>query len=97
MAGKFIEMLVPTAEPRTKPKGLAPRLDSLDGKTIGILDNRWNTYVVFLNRLEQRLRSQFPTATPIRKTKMTKSVGATAEMIDEMATGCQGVINGLGG
>lgn len=39
MTGQGIRLYDPTAEPRTIPVALAPRLTSLAGKRIGILDN----------------------------------------------------------
>ena len=39
MSGQRIRLYDPTAEPRTIPVELAPRLTSLAGKRIGILDN----------------------------------------------------------
>jgi len=39
MSGEGIRLYDPTAEPRTVPATLAPRLPSLAGKRAGILDN----------------------------------------------------------
>ncbi len=97
MTGRTIQMLVPTAQPSKALEALAPRIGSLDNKVIGILDNRWSAYTIFLNRLEQLLSDRHPSSKPIRRTKMTKSVGASQGMIGELASSCQAIINGLGG
>ncbi len=95
MTGKIIEMLVPTVEARKGQGGLAPRVNDLDNKVIGFTDNRWETYIPFLKRIEELLSERYRSSRIVRKTKMTKSDRAPVNMIDELATSCQVIINGL--
>jgi len=44
-------------------KGLAPRLDKLDGKTIGLLCNNKRTAPLILEVTAKFLKQRFPTAT----------------------------------
>ncbi len=96
MTGKIIEMLVPIMETRKKEKGLAPRVDDLDNKVIGIMDNTWEPYVPFLDRVQELLLQRYKSSRVIRRTKLDKGGGAPADLFEEIATSCQVVINGLG-
>lgn len=95
MTGKIIDMLVPTAEIRKKEEGLAPRVNDLDNKVIGILDNNWDSYLPFVERVEELLSERYKSSRIIRRTKLEKVLGAPADLIDELATSCQVIINGL--
>ncbi|MFH1486370.1 MAG: hypothetical protein ABIH46_09885 [Chloroflexota bacterium] len=53
------ELLSPIGEVETKEFGLAPRLDTLDGKVIGLLDNDMLGSSTLLNRVKERLSERF--------------------------------------
>jgi len=58
------EVLSPWAEADPIPlKGLAPRLDKLDGKKIGLLCNNKRAAPLILDVTESLLKEKFPTAT----------------------------------
>ena len=60
--GAVYEVLSPWAEADPIPlKGLAPRLDSLDGKNIGLLSNSKRTAPLILDVTEKILKERFPT------------------------------------
>ncbi len=94
MTDNIVEMLVPTVETRKKQKGPAPSIKDLSGKTIGIMDNCWPTYTVLLKKIEELLLARFASSMIVRKTKVTKSMPAPADLIEELAK-CDIVINGL--
>lgn len=94
MTGK-IEILVPTGESVIKDKGISLRVDNLNGKVIGFLDNSWNCYVSFLDRIQELLQQQYQPKAIIRKTKLDRGLAASRELLDELAASCQVVINGL--
>ncbi|MBN1160991.1 MAG: hypothetical protein JXA17_03475 [Dehalococcoidales bacterium] len=57
------EVLSPWAEADPVPlKGLAPRLDKLDGKNIGLLCNNKRAAPLILDAAEKLLKKKFPTA-----------------------------------
>jgi hypothetical protein len=57
------EVLSPWAEADPVPlKGLAPRLDKLDGKKIGLLCNSKRAAPLLLDTAEKLLKKKFPTA-----------------------------------
>ncbi len=56
------EVLSPWAEADPVPaRGITPRLDKLDGKTIGLFANGKRAAVPMLEALERELKAKFPT------------------------------------
>ncbi len=61
-AGNAYEVLSPWAEADPIPlKGLAPRLDKLGGKKIGLLQNSKRAAPLIINVAERLLKEKFPT------------------------------------
>jgi hypothetical protein len=81
--------------PRTAGKP-APRLDSLAGKTIGLLDiSKWGGSH-FLDRLEQLLTERHGVARVVRVTKPTFTKPAPDDVIAGLVNAnCAGVIEAL--
>ena len=74
----------------------APRLDTLAGKTIGLLDISKPGGNVFLDRLEHLLRERLSVAQVIRASKPTFTKPAPAEVIEQLlSAGSQAVIEAL--
>ena len=74
----------------------APRLDSLAGKTIGLLDiSKWGGSY-FLDRLEQTLKDRHGVAKVVRLTKPTFTKPAPAEVIEQLVKAdCAAVVEAL--
>ena len=74
----------------------APRLDSLAGKTIGLLDiSKWGGSY-FLDHLERILKERHGVAHVVRAMKPTFTKPAPAEVIDQLVkANCAGVIEAL--
>ena len=96
MTGKTIEMRVPTTETTKKDKGLVPRVDDLDHKVICVMDNQFQSYFPFADRLKELFSERYKSSTIIRDTKYEKGFGLPAEQFEELATKCQVIIEGLG-
>ena len=87
------EVLSPWAEADPIPfKGLSPRLDTLEGKTIGMLRNSKRAALPLMNALEQRLKGKYPTAkfTEIANMKPNQTM-IKHEMKDEFEDWLKGV------
>jgi hypothetical protein len=56
---RTITVLDPTAEPRPTEVRLAPRLTTLDGVRLGLLDNSKPNADRILERIEERLSQQY--------------------------------------
>ncbi len=74
----------------------APRLDSLAGKTIGLLDiSKWGGSF-FLDQLERLLKERYGVEQIVRVMKPTFTKPAPAEVIDRlMKAECAAVIEAL--
>jgi hypothetical protein len=74
----------------------APRLDTLAGKTIGLLDISKPGGNLFLDRLEELLKERYRVAQIVRTIKPTFAKPAPAEVINYLvAAKCDGVIEAL--
>jgi hypothetical protein len=74
----------------------APRLDTLAGKTIGLLDISKPGGNLFLDRLEHLLRERLSVVHVVRATKPTFTKPAPAEVIEQLiSAGSQAVVEAL--
>ena len=74
----------------------APRLDTLAGKTIGLLDISKPGGSVFLDHLERLLKENHGVAHVVRATKPTFTKPAPAAIIEQLiAAHCDAVIEAL--
>jgi len=93
MTETLINPLDETARPQAKP---APRLDSLEGVSIGLLDISKSGGDAYLGRLEQLLKEQYGVTRVVRATKPTFTKPAPGELIDQLVDdGCVAVIEAL--
>ena len=86
-------LLDPTSERSLAIRARVPRLDSLAGKTVGLLDISKPRGNVFLDRLETKLRDRG--AETIRFMKPTFTKPAPVDLRHEIATRCDAVIEAL--
>ena len=90
----IFRVLDPTPE-KAPPLGqLAPRLATLQGKTIGLLDISKTGGNLFLDRLEKLLREQFHVASVVRTMKPTFAKPAL-QVILEQLRGADAVVEAL--
>ncbi len=61
-----LQLLDPTTEPVIEPGDLAPRLDALDGKTIGLYANMKFNAVELLDEMDALLSERFRAARFVR-------------------------------
>ena len=90
------EVLSPVAESGADLGALAPRLDSVAGKTIGLLDNSKEYAKAFLDLLAVKLKERYPDLTTKRYTKRTPE-WIEPHLIKQISEECRGVVNGIGG
>jgi hypothetical protein len=86
-------LLDPTSERSLAIRARVPRLDSLAGKTVGLLDISKPRGNVFLDRLDAKLRDRG--AETIRFMKPTFTKPAPVDLRHEIATRCDAVIEAL--
>jgi hypothetical protein len=99
MTETFVDRLVildPTVGAVSEPTRLAPRLDTLEGKVVGLLDNTKLNSDQFLVHLQETLSREYGVAGFISRRKRGASNVAAAELLDELARGCDAVITAVG-
>ena len=86
-------LLDPTSERSLAIRPRAPRLEKIEGATIGLLDISKPRGDLFLNRIEERIRERGGEV--IRYAKPTFAKAAPANLRHEIATQCDAVIEAL--
>ncbi|MBI3966339.1 MAG: hypothetical protein HY329_11965 [Chloroflexi bacterium] len=95
MAGK-IQVVVPVGKPRTVARQTAPRVSSLENKSIGFIDNSKHNADILFAGIAKRLSAQFPVGETVERHKNNSSIGAPKAMLAELAERCDVVITGTG-
>jgi hypothetical protein len=90
-----ITVLDPTGESATSPSPLAPRLASLAGRRIGVLDNRKANADRLLDLVEDSLRTRCGAEVVVRHQKPDFSRLAAPDILDDLSA-CDAVITGVG-
>jgi hypothetical protein len=88
-------LLDPMAEEERREKVFAPRLDTLSGKTIGLLDIGKAKGSFFLDRVEEMLREQYGVTDVLRRVKPTPGRVVPAPIRRELVEKCDAVIEAL--
>ena len=89
-------MLKPTAVGRTKRASLAPGLDTLHGKTVGILSNQKVNADEVLEAILVAMQEKYKIARVIKRTKRIQSQPAPSEVMDDLVDLCDAVVHGVG-
>ena len=88
-------LLDPTAQEEVTVKYLSTRLDSLNGKVMGLVDITKNGSDIFLDRLEKLICDRFDVSDVIRVRKPTFSRPAPIDLLSDLADRVDFVIGGL--
>lgn len=88
-------VLDPTTEKAPPAGKLAPRLDTLEGKTIGFISNGKEGTKGFFLHLDRMLREEYGVAKVVSRTKSNYSAPADRHIVEEIK-GWDAVVSGLG-
>ena len=89
-------LINPLNETQHEPRHAAPRLSTLNGKTIGLLDISKPGGSYFLDHVERLLKSNFGVANVVRAMKPTFTKPAPAAVIESLVNArCDAVIEAL--
>ena len=91
-----IELLDPTSGPVASKKALSPRLDSLSGKTLGVIWNGRLPGDLILNRMIEILKETHDIKEVVFRGKPYIGNIAPNEIFDEMSARCDAVVAGVG-
>jgi hypothetical protein len=89
-----LRVLDPRLEPEREPLVVAPRLATLDGTTVGLLDNAKIGTARFYDHLEALLR-QRGVHDVVRRRKPDSSRPVPRAMLDELI-GADAIVSGIG-
>jgi len=93
MTDASIQVYDPTASPRASGATLAPRLHSLCGKTVGILDNGKANAGMLMNAVTELLKRDYGVTDVLVRRKPVAGP-ASPQVIDEMVSQCAAVLIG---
>lgn len=90
-----IRVLDPTVKDTIPKEIIKPGLTTLEGRTIGLLDNGKFNVQIFLDHMEEILRSRHAVKNVLRFKKSDASRAVPPELIAEMEQ-CEAVISAVG-
>ncbi|MCL4534001.1 MAG: hypothetical protein M1370_02445 [Bacteroidetes bacterium] len=93
--GKLI-LLDPTTGPRPSPSALAPRLASLEGISLGLVDNTKDNSDKVLDYIAEILDKDYDFKEVIRHRKKSAGLPPSPEAIADLKQRTQAVITGVG-
>jgi hypothetical protein len=98
MTGKMARLtfLDPRAPVNPEDRPVAPGLDTLEGKVVGIIDNGQSNSTAMFHELAALIQEQCRPAEVIFRTKPTHMQGAPRALMDDIVHRCDAVITGLG-
>ncbi len=88
-------VLDPTNEKAAPLGQLAPRLDTLEGKTVGFISNGKEGTKGFFGHLDRMLREDYGVAQVVSRTKSNYSAPADRHIVDEIRS-WDAMVSGLG-
>ncbi len=92
---KTIQILDPTAEDVPEELGLSPKVASLQGKVVGLLENRKYHADSFLEELQEVLLRDYGAERVVYASKFSYSAPCAQETIDALAAECDVVVHGV--
>jgi hypothetical protein len=94
---EYIDVLDPTAKTTVKQEQMASGLTDLNGKAIGLVDNRKPNFDIFLARVEKVLcqRFQFRDIVRLKKGGTGATVPLTSEEMEQLVQKCDAIICGI--
>jgi hypothetical protein len=92
----MIRFLDPRATVNPKDRPLVPGLETLEGKTVGIIDNGQANSTTMFQELATLMGEKLHTREVIFRTKPTHMQGAPKPIMQEILSRCDAVITGLG-
>jgi hypothetical protein len=91
-----LSFLDPTVVPSFESVSTAPRIESLEGKVVGLLDNSKAAGRVILDDLGAMLKERYGVAEIVNAGKPTFGRVAADALVDDLVSRCDVVITALG-
>lgn len=94
-ANETIQILDPRPEAIPEELGLSAVIPSLEGKVVGLLENRKYHADSFLLELQRVLEEEYKAKKVVYASKFTFSMPCADETIDELVEECDAVVHGI--
>lgn len=95
MAGTIL-VFDPTAPPQIEPHVQPRRLESLEGKVVGFIDNSKPNFAHLVDDLADLLLARYGVRAVLKRDKRGPAMPAPAAVVQELAEQCDVVITGSG-
>ena len=93
--GGMIQILDPRPEDVPEERGISGEIGSLEGKVVGLLENRKYHADSFLLELQNVLEGEYKAKKVVYASKFTFSMPCAEETIDELVEECDAVVHGI--
>ena len=90
-----VTVLHPAAEDVAETKRLAPRLSSLQGMTVGLIDNHKRNADIYLEALGRLLQERYGVSQVVTYRKISQSLPTAGEVLDQLAGECDAIIHAV--
>ena len=90
-----IEILVPVAEDVPEEVGLTASLSGLEGKVVGLLENRKYHADTFMQELEQTLLNDYGVKKVVYSRKSTYSAAHPDDKLEALLSECDAIIHAI--
>jgi predicted 3-demethylubiquinone-9 3-methyltransferase (glyoxalase superfamily) len=95
IATDVVTVLHPATEDVAEPQCLAPRLSSLQGRTVGLIDNRKRNANVHLEALGHLRQDRYGVSPVVTYRKISQSMPTPDEVLDQLASECDAIIHAV--
>ena len=92
----FTEVISPAGIPRIPDEALRPRPGTLEGATLGILENNKEFSDWVLDRVRDRLRASAGVKEVVQRKKHHLAQPASPQILEELNARCDAVLVGVG-
>lgn len=90
-----VTVLHPAAEDVAEPRCLAPRLSSLQGMTVGFIDDHKRNANVYLEQLGRLLQDWYGVTELVTYRKISQRLPTPDEILDHLARTCDAIIHAV--
>jgi hypothetical protein len=90
-----VTVLHPAAEDVAEQHCLAPRLSSLQGMTVGLIDNHKRNADIYLEELGRLLQEPYGVSQVVTYRKISQSLPTAGEVLDQLAGECDAIIHAV--
>ena len=95
MPSEKLRLVDPAAEVESKSEALAPRLESLKGKRIALIDNTKHNVQPYLDATRKLLEQRYGVAGFEYYRKYSASVPTPPEVVDRLTRSCDAFVHGI--